>query len=293
MPPRLTSALVRSLPRWTSVCTRHHSTTTPPPPPPPLSSSASPISSSVSASEVSHFSTLASTWWDPTGPSALLHAMNPLRHQFISRCRATTTTTSTPSSTQTYLDIGCGGGIFAESAARLASTSHVTGLDPTPEVLAVAKAHLRQDPALSAEGKLEYRLGGVESLDAEVTADVVSVFEVVEHVNRPADFLQQCMRHVRPGGWLVGSTIARTWTSWFTTKFVAEDVLRLVPRGTHDWDKYILPEEMRAWAAKQAGWGDWRVMGVIYVPGIGWREVKGSEAWGNYFFALRRSEQDI
>ena len=253
---------------------RQHSTSTP---------------SSVSASEVSHFSGLASSWWDPQGPSALLHQMNPLRHQFIARCHASSP--PAPSDTQglRYLDIGCGGGIFAESAARLATTSKVTGVDPTPEVLQVAKAHLRSDPALARSGKLTYVNGSVESLSSPAEADIVSVFEVVEHVRQPSKFLNDCMTHVRPGGWLIGSTIARTWTSWFTTKFMAEDVLRMVPRGTHDWEKYIQPDEMRSWAAKQAGWGEWRVMGVIYVPGIGWREVQGSESWGNYFFGLRRN----
>lgn len=261
--------------------TRFHSTSTTSPPPP----------SSVSASEVSHFSALASTWWDPHGPSALLHQMNPLRHDFISRCRHSVPQSPNPSTTgQTYLDIGCGGGIFAESAARLDTTAQVTGVDPTPSVLAVAREHLRSDPVLARAGKLTYREGSIESLPTPVDADIVSVFEVVEHVPRPAEFLEACMKHVKPGGWLVGSTIARTWASWFTTKFVAEDVLRMVPRGTHDWDKYIQPKEMAEWAAKQSGWGEWRVMGVVYVPGLGWKEVRGSEDWGNYFFGLRRLE---
>lgn len=246
--------------------------------------------SSVSSSEVSHFSALASSWWDPYGPSALLHQMNPLRHHFISRCHTSAPSPPPDSKNLQYLDIGCGGGIFAESAARLATTSKVTGVDPTPDVLQVAKAHLKSDPALARSGKLSYVQGSVESLSPEVQADVVSVFEVVEHVVTPSKFLTDCMTHVRPGGWLIGSTIARTWTSWLTTKFMAEDMLRMVPRGTHDWDKYIQPHELQSWAAKQAGWGDWRVMGVVYVPGVGWREVQGSESWGNYFFGLRRQD---
>ncbi|KAF2153504.1 ubiquinone biosynthesis O-methyltransferase [Myriangium duriaei CBS 260.36] len=289
MPPRLTR-LPPTLAQYLHLSLRSHSTHHPSP-------------SSVSASEVSHFSALASSWWDPHGPSALLHAMNPLRHTFIRHCLTSATTepasrqfrppppSSTPHHKQgtTYLDIGCGGGIFAESAARLAGTERVTGVDPTPDVLRVAKAHLASDPPLAASGKLSYLEGSVETLlPADLQADIVSVFEVVEHVNRPSDFLTACMAHVRPGGWLVGSTIARTWTSWLTTKVMAEEVLRIVPRGTHDWEKYIQPEEMRDWAGKQEGWGEWRVMGVVYVPGMGWREVKGSEGWGNYFFGMRR-----
>lgn len=87
------------------------------------------------------------------------------------------------------------------------------------------------------------------------------------------------------------STIARTWTSWLTTKVVAEDVVRLVPRGTHEWSKYVNEEELRAWFEKKQGWGGTRSMGVIYLPGLGWREVNGSEKWGNYFFGVRKDSE--
>lgn len=84
------------------------------------------------------------------------------------------------------------------------------------------------------------------------------------------------------------STMSRTWTAWLTTIVAAERVLGVVPPGTHDWDKYINVDEMRGWAGKQEGWGTPVVMGVVYVPGVGWREVRGSEGWGNYFFGIRR-----
>ncbi|PNS21121.1 Ubiquinone biosynthesis O-methyltransferase [Sphaceloma murrayae] len=309
--PRL-AALPHELRRIITTAIRHHSTTT---------------TSSVSSSEVSHFSALASSWWDPHGPSRILHLMNPLRHQFISRCRNTSSPlTSTHPSTQSpspspsspphssrtlkYLDIGCGGGIFAESAARLPNALSVTAIDPTPDVIAVAKGHMRRDPGLAQSGRLQYLNTSIEDLslletsapheststassNASRTADskgmdIVSIFEVIEHVNSPNAFLDQCMRHVKPGGWLIGSTIARTMTSYFTTKFMAEDVLRVVPRGTHDWNKYINAEEMRECVARKEGWGEWRVMGVLYVPGVGWREVSKGEEWGNYFFGIRR-----
>ncbi len=84
------------------------------------------------------------------------------------------------------------------------------------------------------------------------------------------------------------STIARTWTSWLVTNVVAEDVLGIVPKGTHEWNKYINEEELRSWFAKQPGWGSAKSMGVMYVPGLGWKEVAGSQQWGNYFFAVRK-----
>lgn len=243
---------------------------------------------SVDPTEVSHFNALASSWWDPHGPSRLLHLMNPPRHAFVRACHASQPTP--PPSSLRYLDIGCGGGIFAESAARLPSTSHVTALDPSPEVLEIARAHAKRDPSL--KGKLQYTQGSIEKLEVptgeEGQFDVVSVFEVVEHVDRPAEFLERCRPFVKPGGWLVLSTIARTWVSWFTTNLVAEDILGIVPKGTHSWDKYINEDELRACFRNMGGWESPRCTGVVFVPGLGWKEVPGSEKLGNYFFAVRR-----
>ncbi|KAL2017154.1 hypothetical protein VTK56DRAFT_2523 [Thermocarpiscus australiensis] len=268
-------------------------------------------SSSVNATEISHFSALASSWWDPHGPSRPLHQMNPLRHDFIRSCLSSSSSSSSSSSPDTpavptglrYLDVGCGGGIFAESAARLPTTASVTAIDPSPTILAVARAHARRDPALAlkiggggggGDKKLRYLHATIESLalpdDPADRYHVVSLFEVLEHVDHPRRFLDRVGQFVRPGGWLVLSTIARTWTSWVTTKLVAEDVLEVVPRGTHDWNKYVNEEELRGYFAGQGphAWGVPRVMGVVYVPGLGWKEVRGSEKVGNYFFGVQK-----
>ncbi|KAH8776416.1 hexaprenyldihydroxybenzoate methyltransferase [Diaporthe sp. PMI_573] len=254
------------------------------------SPSSQPSYSSVNASEVAHFNALAAEWWDPHGSSRILHLMNPLRHDFIRDCQESEPDAAQPPRKLRYLDVGCGGGIFAESAARLPTTESVTAVDPTPEVLKVARLHAAKDPSLAP--KLNYVSGAIETLPLPATAegkyDVVSLFEVVEHVDKPASFLDRCGEFVRPGGWLVLSTIARTWTSWFTTNFMAEDVLRIVPKGTHSWDKYINEEELRNYFARKQGWSHPRVMGVVYVPGLGWKEVAGSEKVGNYFFAVRK-----
>ena len=175
-------------------------------------------SSSIDPTEVTHFNALASAWWDPHGSSRLLHLMNPMRHQFIKQCLASQADAPASQQKLDYLDIGCGGGIFAESAARLHNTSSVTALDPTPEVFKVAEAHKRRDPMLCQAGKLTYLNIGIEDLSKNVPSqkqyDIVSVFEVIEHVNKPSEFLDQVLPHVKPGGWLIMSTIARTWTSW-------------------------------------------------------------------------------
>ncbi|KAF2812070.1 hexaprenyldihydroxybenzoate methyltransferase [Mytilinidion resinicola] len=250
--------------------------------------------SSVDPTEVSHFNALASSWWDPHGPFRLLHLMNPLRHTFITRCLASvpSPTSNSHPTTYRYLDVGCGGGIFAESAARLPHTSSVTAIDPSSEVLAIAEAHKNRDPILMSTGKLTYRNEGIEALPLPKTEaeqfDIVTLFEVLEHVNSPSEFLGKLMPHVKPGGWLVLSTIARTWTSWAVTNVMAEDVLGIVPKGTHDWRKYVNEGEVREWFEKREGWGEMRTIGCVYVPGLGWREVPGGEGWGNYFFGVRR-----
>jgi len=221
-----------------------------------------------------------------------------------------------------YLDVGCGGGIFAESAARMPGVSSVTGVDPSSEVLAIAKEHARRDPNLWETGRLSYLNCGIEDLprmtaQADVGVevakvglssavasntgdvsndvrndqgyDIVSLWEVLEHVSSPHAFLDILTPHVAPGGWFVMSTIARTWTSWVTTKLFAEDILRIVPRGTHDWAKYINEPEVRKYFETKPGWESPRAMGVLYVPGVGWREARGGEDWGNYLWAIRKS----
>ena len=181
----------------------------------------------------------------------------------------------------------------------MAHTASVTAIDPTPEVVAVARRHQRQDPLLVETGRLEYRQTTIEELSDEPAYDIVTVFEVVEHIRKPAPFLESCLARLKPGGWLIGSTISRTNTSWFTTKLVAEDLLRMVPRGTHDWNQYIKPNELFQWAkvqrelAVEPDGGGWEVMGVVYVPGIGWREVDGSDEWGNYFFGVRKRVKGV
>lgn len=252
---------------------------------------------SVDPLEVSHFNALASSWWDAHGPSRLLHLMNPLRHQFIDSCLAQSSPyLHDPSLKLRILDVGCGGGIFAESAARLSQIACVTAIDPSSEVLAIAKAHQRRDPLLMQPGRLEYKNAAIENLPTPSNEseqyDIVTLFEVLEHVTNPSAFLGEVIGHVKPGGWFICSTIARTWISWFTTKLVAEDLAGIVPRGTHDWSKYINEYELQEWFQKRPGWDLPRALGVVYVPGIGWKEITGSQKMGNYFFGIRRTVVD-
>ena len=228
--------------------------------------------------------------------------MNPLRHDFINTCLQDSAESSDPDRKKTtYLDIGCGGGIFSSSAARLPSTDSVTAIDPTPSVIAVAKAHQRADPALS-EPKLHYLNCAIEDLprppsedhepEPATTTDIITLFEVLEHIDSPAQFLQTTTAHLKPGGWLIGSTIARSPLSFLTTKVIAEaPLIGVVPRGTHNWNKYINPDELSNWFEKDGGgvhWGPMKTQGVIYLPALGWKMADGSEAFGNYFFGVQR-----
>jgi len=176
-------------------------------------------------------------------------------------------------------------------------------------VIAVAKAHQRSDPALS-EPKLRYLNCAIEDLplpssaaspspletDKETRteaegADIVTLFEVIEHVTSPSQFLHKVTPHLKPGGWLIGSTIARSALSFLTTKVIAEaPVIGVVPRGTHDWNKYINPGELAEWFEKEGGWAPMKTAGVIYLPGLGWKMVDGSETFGNYFFGVQKFE---
>lgn len=246
--------------------------------------------------------------------------MNPLRHDFIQTCLRSSSASAEhePSAAKkySYLDIGCGGGIFASSAARLPSTRSVTAIDPTPDVIKVAKEHQRSDPMLSQKGRLNYLNCSIEELETKTESkkkenfDIVTVFEVVEHIDKPAAFLRQALAHLRPGGWLIGSTIARHPVSYFTTKIVAEAPwpIGVVPQGTHDWNKYVNPAELREWFAKEdklapaellqestgekqrvsQQYGEVIIEGCIYLPLVGWKWVDKSAEYGNYFFGLQR-----
>lgn len=300
-------------------------------------------STSVSADELSHFSGLASSWWDPMGPSRILHLMNPLRHEFIASCLAQSppsTSDPQPSTAANlhYLDIGCGGGIFAESLARTipadpaaaaptpTRAASMTAIDPSTDLIQIARDHARMDPAVDAHlrsGRFQYLNTTLEDVLASndtsaasaspqspARYDMVTLFEVIEHIEptttTPQAFLANCLRALKPGGWLIGSTISRTFPSWILNQVIAEAPwpIGVVPRGTHEWSKFVNPPELHAWAQEglmraadsgvtRGGPGvldgmQWKCVGAIYVPGLGWKLMPGSEDWGNYFWAVRK-----
>lgn len=229
--------------------------------------------------------------------------MNPLRFEFMQLLFEQDLSLGADAK-RSYLDIGCGGGIFASACARHPRTTSVTAIDPTPACVQVAQAHQRRDPAIQPP-KLTYLNTALEDLPAAEEGskqmfDVITLFEVLEHVSSPSAFLDNAAQHLKPGGWLIGSTIARSPVSYITTKLIAEaPVVGVVPPGTHNWDQYINPDELQGWFEAQteahgdgsgaAQWGPFNKQGVIYVPALGWKVVPGSESYGNYFFGVQKS----
>jgi len=202
-----------------------------------LDGSRSPTSSVVE-SEAAHFGAMAGDWWDPDGASAMLHRLNPVRLSYlrdrIDQHWAMDECSLKPLAGKRALDVGCGAGLLCEPLARLGA--EVTGVDAAPELIAAAKAH-----AAGSGLAIDYRAVGVEAVDG--LFDLVTAMEVVEHVADPAPFVASLAARVAPGGLLVMSTPNRTGLSRLLTITVAEGLGR-VPRGTHDYYKFLGPEAL-------------------------------------------------
>ncbi|MEM9057635.1 MAG: bifunctional 2-polyprenyl-6-hydroxyphenol methylase/3-demethylubiquinol 3-O-methyltransferase UbiG, partial [Pseudomonadota bacterium] len=192
-------------------------------------------SPNVDPAEIAKFDAMAARWWDPEGDSAPLHAINPLRLGYVAE-RATL-------DGATVVDVGCGGGILTEALARRGARA--TGIDLGAAALGAARQHA-QDAGLD----IEYRKQSVERLadDRPGAFDIVTCMEMLEHVPDPASVVAACRRLVRPGGHVIFSTINRNPKSYLFAIVGAEYVLGLLPRGTHDFTKFIRPSELALWA---------------------------------------------
>lgn len=277
----------------------------------------------INLAEQSHFNALALLWWDVDGPQRILHKMNLLRMDFIYdtvRGHITLNPPGTEADEEVYippfnpdllplpirrrieldqdqrrdelllhhplkvLDVGCGGGILSELMARLPFVDLVLGVDLSPEVLEAARIHQRKDPMLTT--KLSYKEAAVENVEGEF--DVVTMFEMLEHVDYPLEVLKAGLQRVAPGGWLFLLTINRDFVLWFTTIFMGEHVLRIVPVGTHTLEKYIDHQEIAGWMAKnEPQYSVVASKGCIYLPAYGWKFTSLPDV-GNYFMAIQR-----
>jgi len=202
---------------------------------------ASAAAPSVDAAEVAKFSKLSAEWWDPNGKMAPLHRINPLRLGYIrdAACRKFERNAKSLSclSGLRVLDIGCGAGLLCEPLTRLGA--QVIGIDPSASNIAAAKLH-----ADKGHLSIDYRCTTVEEMDVRERFDIVLAMEVVEHVVDIGAFLSRCATMLKPGGLMVVSTLNRNWKSFALAIVGAEYILRWLPRGTHQWEKFVRPDEL-------------------------------------------------
>lgn len=208
--------------------------------------------SNADQAELNKFSQLAHRWWDPNAEFKPLHDINPLRLEWIDRLAKL--------AGKRVVDVGCGGGLLAEAMAGLGA--EVTGIDLSEKALKVARLHL-----LESGMQVEYRLQSAESLANERPQhyDVVTCMELLEHVPDPASVVAACSKLVKPHGWVFFSTINRNPKSYLYAILGAEYILNLLPRGTHDWARFIKPSELAAYA-RQAGLEPVQITGLTYNP---------------------------
>ena len=220
------------------------------------------VETSIVPEEVAQFSKLASDWWDPDGASAMLHKLNPVRLKYIrdwidqhwqrDEC------SRTPLEGKTALDVGCGAGLLCEPLARLGAK--VTGIDASEDVIAVAREH-----AAAMGLAIDYRAGDVQDLEGQY--DLITSLEVIEHVAEPAAFLRALAKRLAPGGLLILSTPNATGWSKLMMITLGEGLGR-IPKGTHDFDKFISPDRMKVLLA-DAG------LKCLDVEGIAWSPTRG------------------
>ena len=233
-----------------------------------------PSGANVDPAELAKFSALAHRWWDPTSEFRPLHEINPLRLAHIERL-------ASGLAGKRILDVGCGGGILAEAMAG--AGAQVTGIDLADKPLKVAMLH-----GMETGERVTYRLVSAEALADEAPAafDVVTCMELLEHVPDPASTVAACARLAKPGGWIFFSTINRNPKSFLFAIVGAEYVMRLLPRGTHEYARFIRPSEL-AGHCRAAGLATTDLTGMTYNP-LAKTYALGRDVGVNYLLGCRK-----
>ncbi len=241
--------------------------------------------SSIDPADVARFSAIAAEWWDPKGKFAPLHKFNPVRLGFIrDQCLyrfQRDAAARQPFTGLRLLDIGCGGGLLSEPMTRLGFA--VTGVDASERNIATAGAHAAEQGL-----GIDYRTSTAEALlaAAEPPFDVILNMEVIEHVADPGPYLRDCAQLLKPGGLMVVATLNRTLKAFALAKVGAEYILRWLPAGTHDWSKFLRPDEIRGFLADTHVGVD-GPFGVVFNPLTGRWSVTG-DADVNYMMTVVR-----
>ena len=237
----------------------------------------------VDPAEVAKFSKLSAEWWDPNGKMAPLHKINPLRLAYIrdAACRKFSRNARSLNclSGLRVLDIGCGAGLLCEPLTRLGA--QVIGIDPSATNIAAAKLH-----ADKGHLSIDYRCTTAEEMDHRERFDVVLAMEVVEHVADLGHFLDCCAALTKPKGFMSIATLNRTWKSFALAIVGAEYILRWLPRGTHQWDKFVKPEELDAHLVRN-GFEVTEQTGLVYNP-LGDRWTLSGDMDVNYMLIAAR-----
>ena len=240
--------------------------------------------SSLDPAEVEKFSKMAAEWWNPKGKFGVLHKFNPVRLAYIKEqvCArlGLDPMEREPFKGLRFLDIGCGGGLLCEPMARLGAT--VVGVDPSEKNIKTASVH-----AAEVELAIDYRIGTAEDLAAAGEKfDVILNMEVIEHVANPQNFTATCVSLMKPNGLMFVATLNRTLKSFGLAIIGAEYILGWLPKGTHDWEKFIKPAELKDWLSA-SGAVTKAETGVTYHPIAGeWHRAKDMDV--NYMLVAQR-----
>ena len=215
-------------------------------------------SENVSRAEIHKFAALANRWWDENGPQKPLHHLNPARLNYVAK--------QLPLNGKKILDVGCGGGLLSEALAR--EGADVVALDLAEELIEIAKLHLYESNV-----KVDYRLQSVESLAEEMAGqfDAITCMEMLEHVPDPSSILRACEKLLKPGGKCFISTLNRTPAAFAIAIVGAEYLANLLPKGTHDYQKFIKPSELAAWCRAEG-------LNVVDISGLAYNPLS-RKAW--------------